>query len=290
MVTDIHKGEEQQEWTEVIRPYSRFFDLKIKELWDYRDLIYIFVKRDIVATYKQTLLGPLWFFISPFITVLIYSFVFSRIAGISTEGIPAPLFYLAGTSLWGYFQQCFLSSSGTFVSNASIFGKVYFPRMVAPISTVLSNIVKFGIQLLVLVVYVAYFAFSQNYVITPSVYLLLFPALIIIMAGLALGGGILISALTTKYRDLQIFIGYGIALLMYACPVIYPVSAVPEKYKIAIQLNPVTPLIETFRLGVFGQGSFSWLWLGYSFIFMVILLVGGMLIFNRVEKNFMDTV
>lgn len=279
-----------EKWTEVISSERGLFDLKIKEIWHYRDLVTMFVRRDIVATYKQTILGPLWFFISPFITVFMYTFVFSNIMGIKTEGIPAPIFYLTGTTLWSYFQISFLTSSKTFVTNANIFGKVYFPRLISPIASTISHLIKFGIQVLVLILLIVYFVLFRDFYLDIHVTLLLMPLLVVLMAGIAFGIGIIISAMTFKYRDLQMFVEFGIILLMYVSPVIYPLSEVPESLKSYILLNPITPIIETFRYSLFGVGEFSWFYLGYSTCVMVLSLFIGMIVFNQAEKNFMDTV
>ena len=279
-----------EKWTEEISSKRGLLDIRFRELWKYRDLIWMFVKRDIVSVYKQTVLGPLWFFISPFITVLMFTFIFSTIAGIDTDGIPAPIFYLTGTTLWNYFQQCFLTSSTTFVANEGIFGKVYFPRLVSPISTIISNLIKLFIQLGVLVTVIVYYVVFKDYQIHLNAHLLLFPVLIVLMAGISLGIGILTSSATSKYRDLQMFIGFGIGLLMYATPVIYPISQVPDQFKAYLMLNPISPIIETFRYSIFGVGSFSWGGLAYSAVFMVVALFSGIVVFNQVEKTFMDTI
>lgn len=278
-------------WTEVISSKRSILDLKLREVWKYRDLILMFVRRDIVATYKQTVLGPFWFFISPLVTVFMYSFVFNTMVGIKTDGIPAPLFYLAGTTLWNYFQQSFLASSNTFITNAGIFGKVYFPRLISPMASTVSNLIKFFIQITVFVGLITYYIFFRNFSlhIDASV-LLLFPFLLVLMAGIALGVGIITAAITSKYRDLQMFISYGVSLLMFATPVIYPISQIPEKFHPYIMLNPIAPIIEAFRYSIFGVGVFSWDALLYSTGFMVIVLFIGIIIFNQVEKNFMDTV
>lgn len=277
-------------WTEVVSPKKNLFDLKLKEVWRYRDLIRMFVQRDFTATYKQTILGPLWLFIGPLLTIYTYTFVFGNIARISTNNIPGPLFYLAGTTLWSYFQQCFTTTSGTFVTNARIFGKVYFPRLASPVSSIISNLIKFAIQIVVLVIMLVYYALAKDFHIHITPYLLLFPLLVVMMAGIGLGVGILASSLTTKYRDLQMLFNFGISLLMFASPVIYPLSAVPAKYKTFLLYNPIAPIIETFRFSLFGQGTFSINALAYSFVFMVVTLVVGIMIFNQVEKDFMDTV
>lgn len=279
-----------EEWTEVISSHRGLLDLRLKELWGYRDLIWMFVQRDFASTYKQTVLGPLWFFIGPFFTPLMYTFVFVKIAGLKTDGIPGPIFYLAGTTLWGYFQQNFTSSAGTFVNNSGIFGKVYFPRLVVPISTTISNMVRFFIQLLVLAILITYYIYFQGYELQLNSYILLFPYLLLLMAGIAFGVGVITSAVTTKYRDLGMFINIGVSVLMYFTPVIYPMSQVPDRFKSFLFLNPITPIFETFRYSIFGLGSFSWQALGYSTVFMLVVVFIGTIIFNQVEKTFMDTV
>jgi lipopolysaccharide transport system permease protein len=278
----------EENWTEVIEPNKSLFNLNFKELWKYRDLILIFVRRDIVSVYKQTVLGPLWFFLGPLFTVFTFVFVFSQIAKISTDNIPAPLFYLAGTTLWNYFQACLSGTSSTFISNAGIFGKVYFPRLVSPISMVISNLLKFGIQLLMFLCFWGYYYYKGS--ISPNIYILLLPFLILLMGAMALGIGIIISSLTTKYRDLTYFIGFGISLLMYATPVIYPISAIPDMYKSVVTYNPIAPIIETFRYGFTGSGYFTWNGLIYSSVFTIIVLFIGTILFNKIERTFMDTV
>jgi lipopolysaccharide transport system permease protein len=280
----------EEKWTEVITAKRGLLDIRFKEIWHYRDLIWMFVKRDITSTYKQTILGPIWFFVAPFFTVIMYTFVFSEIAGIGTDGIPAPLFYLGGTTLWNYFQVCFTSSSSTFVANAGIFGKVYFPRLVSPISTILSNLIRFFIQIGVFITLMIFYSVTGRYSVHINQYILLFPILLALMAGIALGVGIIASAVTTKYRDLQLFIGFGVSMLMYATPVIYPMSQVPERFKGILMLNPIAPIIETFRYSIFGVGEFSLSGLMYSAIFMIVTLFIGIVMFNQVEKTFMDTV
>jgi lipopolysaccharide transport system permease protein len=277
-----------ENWSQIIKPPTGWLKLNLKEVWEYRDLILIFVKRDVVSIYKQTILGPLWFILGPIFTVITYTFVFNKIANISTDGVPAPLFYLAGTSLWNYFQTCFNGTADTFTTNAGIFGKVYFPRLVSPISLIISNLVKLGIQLIIFLLF--WFYYYHNGVITPNNYLLLLPLLVILMGGIALGMGIIISSFTAKYRDLTYVVSFGITLLMYITPVIYPVSAIPETYKPLVMINPIAPIIETFRYGFTGAGTFSWASLTYSSLFMVIILLIGIFTFNRTEKTFMDTV
>lgn len=283
--------ENDDHWTEVIRPKSGLFDLRLSEVWRYRDLVMMFVKRDIVANYKQTILGPLWIFLQPIMTSLMYVIVFGKIAQISTDGVPMMVFYLAGVMLWSYFSDCFTKTATIFKDNASIFGKVYFPRLVMPLALVISNLVKLLIQFLLFIAVWGYFFYKGQ--IHPNQYLLLFPLLILLLAGISLGIGMIVSSLTTKYRDLIFLLTFGIQLFMYATPVIYPLSVVTDKYpKMAgfIRANPLTHIMETFRKGFLGSGEFSWGWLGYSALFTVFLLAVGTVIFNRVEKNFMDTV
>ena len=287
---------ENENWTTVIKPRTGLFEVNLKEIWDYRDLLTLFVKRTITVQYKQTILGPLWWIIQPALTVIMYMVVFGGIAGIPTDGVPQPLFYLGGVCMWQYFADCLTKTSNTFVSNAGIFGKVYFPRLIMPLSTVISNLVRFGIQLgLFIIVYVYYAIVGQAP--SPNGYLLLAPVLVIMMAGLALGFGIIISSMTTKYRDLQILFSFVVQLWMYATPIVYPLSRVAGKQKWGFDvadimcLNPVTPVIETFKYGALGAGEFvGWGWLAYSFFFMIVMLGLGILIFNKVQKSFMDTV
>ena len=291
------KAMSEEKWTTVIKPKDKLFDVNIGELWRYRDLISLFIKRNIITQYKQTLLGPLWFIIQPALTVIMYMIVFGGIAGIPTDGVPRPLFYLAGTCMWQYFAECLTKTSNTFVDNAGIFGKVYFPRLAVPIANVFSNLVRFGIQLaLFLVVYTVY-AFIGDSGAYFNMYALLFPVLVLMLAGLALGFGIIISSLTTKYRDLQVLFSFLVSLWMYATPIVYPLSQTKSMFWNGIQvhtlmcLNPVTPIIETFKYGFLGCGEFvGWRWLIYSFVFMVVLLALGIVVFNRVQKSFMDTV
>ncbi len=287
---------ETQEWTTIIKPKDKLWSVDFKELWHYRDLTTLFVKRDIITQYKQTVLGPLWFIIQPVMTVLMYMVVFGGIAGIGTDGIPQPLFYLTGTCMWQYFSDCLNKTSNTFVNNSGLFGKVYFPRLVVPVANVISNLLRFGIQLsLFLIVYLIYSIIGCPAHI--NMYVLLFPLLVVMMAGLALGFGIIISSLTTKYRDLQILFSFIVHLWMYATPIVYPLSLVKGKmvagmnmYNI-MRLNPVTPVIETFKYGFLGAGEFiGWGWMAYSFFFMVALIGVGIVVFNKTQKSFMDTV
>lgn len=277
-------------WTEIIKPKRGWFDVKLKEIWRYRDLILLFVRRDFVSVYKQTVLGPLWLFIQPLFTTFIFYFVFNRIAKIPTDGVDPILFYLSGITLWNYFSDCFNKTSNTFVANASIFGKVYFPRLTTPISIVISNLIKLFIQLLLFACIVGYNVAFNGAQINPNLTLLLFPILIFLMAIMGLGMGILFSALTTKYRDLSFLLTFGIQLLMYATPIIYPLSFTHGKLHTLLSFNPITPIIETFRYSFFGIGSFDLGGLIYSTIFSIAVLFIGILFFNKVENKFMDTV
>ncbi|MBS1640269.1 MAG: ABC transporter permease [Bacteroidetes bacterium] len=276
-------------WTEIISPQSRLFDLKLKEVWRYKDLLLMLVKRDFIATYKQTILGPIWFFLQPLLTTVIYVIIFGNIAKISTDGLPMTLFYLCGITLWNYFADCLTKTSTVFKDNASIFGKVYFPRLIMPLSIVVSNLVRFGIQFILFLCFWIYFLMKGSNV-HPNIYIILTPYLILLMATIALGAGMIISALTTKYRDLTFLLTFGVQLLMYATPVIYPLSTLTNKYALIIKLNPLSSIVETFRFAFTGSGTFNWLYLGYSSVTALILLIVGSIIFNKVEKNFMDTV
>ena len=272
-----------------ITPNNRLLNFNFRELIAYKDLIRMYVKRDIVTFYKQTVLGPLWFIIQPILTTIMFMFVFGRLAGISTDGIPGPLFYFSGIILWNYFADCLNKTSNTFTSNQQVFGKVYFPRLVAPISVTVSNLVKFFIQFAIfLIIYIVYVFKGAG--VAPNWYAFLFPLLVVMSAGLALGFGIIFSSMTTKYRDLTFLLQFGVQLWMYATPVIYPLSTMPADKQWIFLLNPMTSIIETFKYGAIGSGVFSWCWLAYSFGFMILLLFVGIIIFNKVEKDFMDTV
>lgn len=277
------------DWDIEIKPKSKFLSLELSELWNHRDLVRMFVKRDFSSVYKQSILGPLWFFIQPIFTTIIFTVVFGNIAKISTDGIPKILFYLSGITLWNYFSDCLLGTSDTFIKNAAIFGKVYFPRLAVPISIVISNLMKFGVQLLLFLLVYFYYMYNGA-ALQPNWVLLLSPLLIINMAVLGLGAGMIISAMTTKYRDLRFLVTFGVQLLMYATPVIYPLSSIGPKYKWIMELNPMTAIIETFKYGFIGSGSFSVAALLQSSIVSIILFIAGSLIFNRVEKTFMDNI
>lgn len=276
-------------WTKEIKPQKRLFDVDIKGLWRYRDLYYMYVKRDIITVYKQTILGPLWFLIQPIFTTIMFMFVFGNLAGISTDGMPQPLFYMAGILLWTYFSNCFNSCSNVFSTNAGVFGKVYFPRLVVPLSSITSNLMKLGIQLLLFIAVYIYFAVNGAPVKING-YVLLFPFLVFLTAFHALSWGLIVSALTTKYRDLRQLVSFGVQLLMYATPVIYPMSTTSGKIRAILELNPLTPIFEAFKYSCMGCGSLSWGGLLYSTVFMLVALFLSVIIFNRTERNFMDTV
>jgi lipopolysaccharide transport system permease protein len=286
--TEIHP-----EWDLVIEPQNSLFELHLKDVWRYRDLLWLLVKRDFVSFYKQTILGPLWFFIQPLFTTIIFTFIFGNLAGLSTDGLPQPLFYMAGITAWNYFADCLTKTSTVFRDNAGIFGKVYFPRLIMPLSIVVSNLVRFGVQMLLFFVMIAYYYFTQKEsgaIFHMNVYVFLFPILVLLMALLGLGLGLIITAMTTKYRDLAFLVSFGVQLLMYATTVIYPLSAAPEKYKWLIELNPMTGIIEAFRYGFLGAGVFTTATFNYSVSFTLISLILGVVIFNKTEKTFVDTI
>ena len=281
--------EQNEEYT-VIKPMSSLLQLNLKDVWRYRDLMMMYVKRNIVTVYKQTILGPLWLIVQPVLTTIMFMFVFGNLAGLSTDGIPGALFYFSGIILWNYFSQCLTGTSGVFINNQGVFGKVYFPRLVVPMATTLSNLIQFCIQFCVFLVLYVYYYVTMEVPITPNVYAFLLPVLVLLCAGLSLGFGIVFSSLTTKYRDLVFLLQFGVQLWMYATPVIYPLNSIPVDKQWIFQLNPMTSIIETFKYGALGVGVFSWGALLYSAIFMVFLLFVGIIIFNRIEKSFMDTV
>lgn len=293
---DQKKEIQQDDWTTIIKPKDKLLSVDLGEIWRYRDLLMLFVKRDITTSYKQTVLGPLWWIIQPLFTVIMYMVVFGGIAGIPTDGIPQPLFYLGGVCVWQYFSDCLNKTSNTFVANAGIFGKVYFPRLIVPLENVISNLVRFGIQFALFVaVYIIYAVIGTA--AAPNWYLLLLPLLVVMLAGLGLGFGILISSMTTKYRDLQVLFSFVVSLWMYATPIVYPLSQVKGRVFMGMDvysimcINPVTPIIETFKHACLGAGEFiGWGWLGYSFAFMTLLMAVGIVVFNKVQKTFMDTV
>lgn len=280
---------EQENWSLVIRPQRAWWDLRLGDLWRYRDLVWLFVWRDFVAYYKQTILGPLWYLVQPIMTTGVFTIIFGNIAQLSTDGLPPFLFYLAGNTVWSYFSACLTSTSNTFTGNAGLFGKVYFPRLSIPLSIVISQIISFGIRMFVFLGFLAYFVFSGSDV-NPNWWILTLPLLLFIMAGLGLGLGIIVSSLTTKYRDLQQLVTFGVQLLMYGTPVIYPLSSIEGSWRWLILSNPMTPIVEIFRLAFLGTSAMSPVFLLYSLAFMFGVLLIGVLIFNRVENTFMDTV
>jgi lipopolysaccharide transport system permease protein len=284
------KNSMTEKWTEVISPKRSLLDINLKEIWRYRDLIMLFVRRDFVSQYKQTILGPIWLFIQPLFTTLTFFFVFNQIAKIPTDNIDPILFYLSGITLWNYFSDCFNKTSNTFVANAGIFGKVYFPRLATPISIVFSNLIKLGIQVLLFLAIMGYQIVFKEAEVNINLHILILPFLIILMAVMGLGLGIIFSALTTKYRDLSFLLTFGIQLLMYATPIIYPLSYTSGKLHTIISMNPLTPILESFRYAFFSIGSFDWSGLAYTSIFSFSVLFFGIIIFNQVEKSFMDTV
>ncbi len=283
-------GEAGEVWSMVIRPHGAWWNLQLAEVWRHRDLLRMFVWRDFVSVYKQTILGPIWFFIQPLLTTVMFTVIFSGVAKMSTAGLPPMLFYLAGTTPWNYFATCLTKTSATFIANANIFGKVYFPRLITPISIVVSNLIQFSIQFLLFFGFMAYYMIKGS-AIHPN-WLLIFlltPFLLLLMALLGLGTGIFISSLTTKYRDLNFLITFGVQLAMYGTPVIYPLSRVPEKYRIFFDANPMSAIIESFR-SIYLGGAIPWSLLGASTLITLLLLLLGVAMFNRVEKTFMDTV
>ena len=278
-----------QRWQLVIRPRGRWFDLHLADLWRYRDLVAMLVRRDFISQFKQTILGPAWFVLQPLLTTLVFMVVFGRIANLSTEGLPRMLFYLGGSVVWMYFSNVLTATANTFIGNAHLFGKVYFPRLAVPLALTLSNLLKFGLQFLFFLCIWAGYAWRGADIHLTRVAGLA-PLLVLVMAAQSLGLGILFSSLTTKYRDLRFLLEFGVRLLMYAAPVAYPLSALSGRLRWLLLLNPMTPVIEAFRVGFLGQGTFSWSLLGYSAGFAALVLVLGVAIFNRVEKTFMDTV
>ena len=279
------------EWTTEIKPKKKWLDVDLKGIWRYRDLYVMYIKRDIVTKYKQTILGPLWYVIQPIFTTIMYMFVFGGLAGISTDGAPQPLFYMAGIVLWGYFSNCFAVSNDVFYANSGVFGKVYFPRLIVPLSGITSNLLKMLIQLgLFIIVYIYYYFTLENNNLSPNWSLLLFPFYIFLIGFHAMSWGLIISSMTTKYRDMKFLVQFGLQLFMYATPVIYPLSAAPEKYRAILELNPLTPIFEAFKYGCLGCGSLDWGGLLYSTLFLCVTLFLSVIVFTRVERNFMDTI
>ena len=281
--------EKQENWDLVIQPQRGLLDLHLGDLWRYRDLVMLFVRRDFVSVYKQTILGPLWYLIQPLLITLTFTVIFGSIAQLPTDGLPQFLFYMSGTVIWTYFAECLTKTSNTFVQNAALFGKVYFPRLAVPVSILISNLITFGIQFTFFLAFMGFFTLGGSQ-IRPNAWILFSPVLVLMMAGLGLGFGIIISSLTTKYRDLRFLVQFGVSLLMYATPVIYPVSSIPERFQVLIRFNPMTPIVEAFRYAFLGAGSVHLLDLLYSFGFMLVIVAVGAVMFNRVEATFMDTV
>jgi lipopolysaccharide transport system permease protein len=277
------------DYTFLIKPKRTLWEIDLMEIWRYRDLLFLLVKRDFISVYKQTILGPIWFFIQPLLITITFTIIFGQVAKISTGGIPETLFYLTGITFWNYFSTCLTSTSNTFVSNASVFGKVYFPRLIVPLSVIISNLMKLGIQLILLVIVWVYYLINSNS-IQPQWELVFFPLYLLIFALMGLGFGLIFSALTTKYRDLTFLIAFGVQLLMYASAVIFPASIVSADKQWMLFLNPLVSLMEAIKYSFLGQGIFSWFYLAYSSIFTLVILLIGVLVFNKVEKGFIDTV
>ena len=285
----MSENDQAEHWDLIIQPKNKWYDLRLREILRYKDLLFLFVRRDFVALYKQTILGPIWFFIQPVITTITFTVIFGNLAKISTDGLPQILFYLCGITLWTYFSDTLTKTADTFTANANIFGKVYFPRMIVPLSVVVSNLIKLGVQFLLFIIFWFYYLITSDS-IHPTAAFALVPYLVVLMGFLGLSLGIIISSLTTKYRDLKFLVVFGVQLLMYASPIVYPLSIVPAQYRWLIIANPVTSIIETFKFAFLGVGEFNWLHLGYSSVCTLLLFIIGLLIFHKVEKSFMDTV
>ena len=277
-----------QQWTTIIQPKNKLIDLRLKELWQYRDLIVMFVKRDFKTMYKQTILGPLWIIINPILTTLMQVFIFGNLANLSTDGMPHIVFYMAGNTIWLYFSGCLNNTANTFVRNANVFGKVYFPRLVTPISIVISGLISFAVQFGIFLIFVVWFWMKG--IIVPNITMILLPVYILMLAMLSMGCGVIISALTTKYRDLSILVTFGIQLWMYGSAIIFPISSIQEKWGTLLMLNPIVPIVEAFRYAFTGKGVFSVQYLGIGMIITLILLLIGCVMFNKVDRTFMDTV
>lgn len=282
--------EQEEHWDLIIKPKNKWYQLDLAAIWRYRDLLLLLVRRDFVSVYKQTILGPLWFLIQPVLTAITFTFIFGSVAKISTDSNPPILFYMAGITLWTYFSDCLTKTSNTFIANASVFGKVYFPRLIIPLSVLVSNLIKLGIQFLIFICIWVYYFSVENKVSPHWELMWLLPVLVFIMAGLGFGFGILISSLTTKYRDLTFLVGFGVQLLMYGSSIVIPISSMSDKVKFIMLLNPLTSIIESFKYVFLGSGFYDSYWLLYSFGFMSILIIFSVIIFNKVEKSFMDTV
>jgi lipopolysaccharide transport system permease protein len=285
----------EEQWTEIISSKKSWFDLKLDELWRYRDLIVLFVRRDFVAVYKQTVLGPLWHIVQPLLTTLMFTFIFGGIANIKTSSMPegAPphfLFFMCGVTIWNYFASCLTKTSNTFSQNADMFGKVYFPRLVVPVSNVISALLGFGIQFVMFVGFYFLYVFFNGMPFHLNMWVLAIPLFVVLMAVLGLGLGIIVSSMTTKYKDLTFLVGFGVQLYMYASPVIYPLEILSEKWQFYLSLNPIAPILEGFKYAFFGKGTFEVWMLGYSFFITIFIFLTGVMMFHKVEKTFMDTV
>ncbi|HBG27221.1 MAG: ABC transporter permease [Planctomycetes bacterium GWF2_41_51] len=278
-----------EQWTEIINSDGNSFSSQINGLWKYRDLILELVKRDFILYYKQTLLGPLWFIIQPILTVIVFTLVFGQMAGISTDGLPCMLFYLAGVTFWNYFSESFRQIAGSFIENQNVYSKVYFPRFIIPVSIVISNLIKLGLYFVLLAGFYIYYI-NHGYELRPNYYILLLPVLIATMGMLSMGMGMIIASLTCKYRDLKFLLSFGIQLMMYVTPVIYPLSATPEKYRFLFLINPMTIIIETFKFSILGKGSFSFMNLFYGIIITLIIFFLSLVIYAKIEKDFIDTI
>jgi len=281
---------QDEDWDMIIESQRSLLDLRLGELWRYKDLVMLFVRRDFVSIYKQTILGPLWYLIQPLLTTITFTIIFGSIASLPTDGLPQFLFYMSGTVVWSYFAACLTKTSETFVQNANLFGKVYFPRLAAPVSILISNLITFAIQFVMFILFMLFFVLQGSNIHPNLLWIALSPFFVIIMAGLGLGFGIIISSLTTKYRDLRFLVTFGVQLLMYATPVIYPVSSIPARFQWIVLANPMTPIIEAFRFAFLGAGTVNINSMLYSFGFMLVVVIAGSIIFNRVEQTFMDTV
>jgi len=280
----------EDKWDVVILPRRTYFDLGLRKIILYKDLLYMFVRKEIAVQYKQTILGPLWFIVQPILTTIMFAFVFGNIAKISTDGLPQPLFYMSGIIIWGFFADCFNKTSDTFTQNAGIFGKVYFPRLIIPLSIVFSNLIKLLIQFILFIILFIYFNITQDIKVNINIYVILLPLLILIMGSLGLGGGLILSSLTTRYKDLKFLIQFGIQLLMYVTPIIYPLSSIDTDKQLILLLNPISAVVEAFRFIITGVGYLNILWIIYSLIVSISLLMIGILIFNKTEETFMDVV
>lgn len=284
----MENDNQSQDWDLVIKGHTSLFDVRLKEVWYYRDLLFLFVKRDFVTVYKQTILGPLWFFIQPLLTTITFTIIFGTVAQLPTDGAPKLVFYMAGITLWNYFSNCLTSVAGVFNANAGIFGKVYFPRLIMPLTVVISNLMKFGVQFLLFVCFVVYFVLQGQ--IQPNFYILLLPVVILLMALIAMGIGLILTAMTSKYKDLTQLISFGIQLFMYITPVIYPSSSIPDGYKWLVNFNPLVSLFDYMRYAFLGIGQFSFWSLLYPTLFSLVVLALGILVFNKSQKTFVDTV